>query len=106
MNVSYGYDVSLDDVCYLISQKQTTDSIGNKVKTPKETLCYCSKVSTSSKEFFSANNQGLKADVTLLIDTLSYNGETKVKYEDKVYNAYRCYGRADGLTEFYLTESR
>lgn len=106
MNVSYGYDVSLDDVCYLISQKQTTDSIGNKQKTPIEKFCFCSRVSTSSKEFFSANQQGLKADITLLIDTLSYGGETKVKYEDKLYNAYRCYGRADGLTELYLTESR
>lgn len=106
MNSLYTYSQSLDDVCYLVSKKITYDEIGNQIKTPVEILCFCSKVSTHANEFFKAESQGLKSEFTLMIDTLSYNGETKVKYDDKYYIVHRCYGRTDGLTELYLIEGR
>lgn len=106
VDVSYSYINSLDDVCYLVSYESKKDDIGNQIKTPVETLCYCSKTSTSANEYFKARQQGLKPSLKLAVDTLSYDGETQVKYEDDMYDVYRVYGRADGITELYLTQSR
>ena len=64
-------------------------------------MAFCEKKSTPQTEFFEAGRNGIKANCVLIPNTLDYNGESKVRYKDKVYSVYRTYERADDCIELY-----
>lgn len=105
-NISSKDNISLDNVCYLVSYGESTkDSKANTIKgKPIETLRFCAETSAFSSEFFQAGQKGIKPSTVLLIDSESYGGEEKVKYNDILFSIYRFYLRADGLTELYLSK--
>lgn len=102
-NVSQKTDLSLDNVCYLISESVTSDDIGNQIPSPIEIMTFCAETSAFSSEFFNAGQQGIKPERVLIINSESYDYQTKAKYNDTVYTVYRSYVRPDGYTELYLT---
>lgn len=64
-------------------------------------MAFCEKKSVPQSEFFEAGRSGIKASCVLIPNTLDYNGESKVRYKDKVYTVYRTYERADDRIELY-----
>lgn len=95
-------NVSLDNVCYLISETVSYDEIGNEVKTQAENMCWCAEASIYSSEFYRAGQQGIELSTVLIVDNESYNKEAQVKYNDNIYTVYRVYPRSDGMAELYL----
>ncbi|WJE51115.1 phage head closure protein [Bacillus cereus] len=62
---------------------------------------FCEKKSVPQSEFFQAGQSGIKPMCVLIIYTLDYQGEQKVKYREKEYSIYRTYERNDEKIELY-----
>lgn len=102
-NISDKDNISLDNVCYLISETVTRDEMLVEQITKTEKLCYCAESAVYSNEFYKAGQQGIEANKLIIINSEEYSDELKVKYEEKEYSVYRTFPRADGLAELYLT---
>lgn len=104
-NVSESNVESLDQVCVLHKAfTGKTDEIGNPIKDTSGTEAFCAEMSVGGVEFDRAGQRGIKAEIELLLDSESYDGEKKVTYNGVQYDIYRHYRRKDGLTELYLTQ--
>jgi SPP1 family predicted phage head-tail adaptor len=62
---------------------------------------FCEKKSVPQNEFFQAGQNDIKASCVLIVHTLEYQGQEKVKFQDKIYSIYRTYERNDDKTELY-----
>jgi|SRR3954453_7660857 SPP1 family predicted phage head-tail adaptor len=94
-------EVSLDDVCYLLSITSEPDELGQPIKTEKSFMVFCSKISITRAEFNAAGQLGHKPDMMLLVDADAYDKEQYLKYNEKKYSIYKSYQRFDGFIELY-----
>ena len=101
-NISSKSALSLDNVCYLISTTITKDEYHIEHEAITEKACFCAELPVFSTEFYSARRQGIRSNVTLVVDSESYSDETEVKYGDVTYSVYRVFPREDGMAELYL----
>ncbi|WML38702.1 phage head closure protein [Neobacillus sp. OS1-2] len=62
---------------------------------------FCEKKSVPQSEFFAAGQSGIKASCVLIVHTMDYQEETKVKYRDKIYSIYRTYETKDEKIELF-----
>lgn len=99
-----GEHISLDDVCFLMSQRITYDELMQEIIEYIPELVYCSKLSIGQGEYSIAIQNGLKAKFTIVIDYDEYDGEQEVEYERKKYSIYRSFARKDGYIELYCKE--
>ena len=91
-----------NDVLFFPIVTEVTDELGQVEETEEYVrMAFCEKKSTPQAEFFEAGRSDIKASCVLIPHTLDYNGESKVKYKDKVYSVYRTYERADERIELY-----
>lgn len=100
-NIGSRQNISLDDVCTLLSITVSKDSIGNNEKDEKPYLVFCSKLSVNRTEFAAAGQLGHKPEIMLVVDSDSYDNEKFVEYQGKKYSIYKAYQRIDGFTEIY-----
>ena len=97
--------LSLDNVCYLITNIYTTNDLKQKILSSQpESMVFCAECPISSNEFFKAGQSGIKSEKMLVIDAESYENQTVIKYNDAKYAIYRTFPRSDGMMELYLTE--
>ena len=104
MKPSIGHrdNISLDDVCNLISYVKTgEDSLGQPITTEKPFMIFCSKLSIVRAEFNSAGQLGHKPDMMLVVDSDSYDKEQHLEYYGRKYSIYKSFMRNDGFTELY-----
>lgn len=101
-NISHSSSTSLDNICYVVSNRKTQDDIGNWITSDVKTMLYCAELPAHSSEFFSAGKIGIKPEAVLLVDSESYSQEERVLYNDTPHIIYRHYPRPDGFTELYL----
>lgn len=94
-------NISLDNVCNLLSITTTQDELGQFVKTEKSYMVFCSKMSITRAEFNSAGSLGHKPDIMLIVDSDSYENEKLVEFEGKKYSIYKNFQRNDSFTEIY-----
>lgn len=99
-----GEHISLDDVCFLMSETIIVDELQQEIITYLPELVYCSKLSIGQGEYSVTVQNGLKAKFTLVIDYDEYDGEKEVEYERKLYSVYRTFVRKDGYIELYCEE--
>jgi SPP1 family predicted phage head-tail adaptor len=100
-NIGNNKLISLDDVCNLLSLTSTKDELGQPIINEKPFLVFCSKLSITRQEFNVAGQQGHKPEMMLVVDSDSYDYEKKVQYQEKKYDIYKIFQRADGFTELY-----
>ena len=99
-----GEHISLDDVCFLMSQIITVDELQQEIIEYLPELVYCSKLSIGQGEYSVTMQNGLKAQFTLVIDYDEYDGEKEIEYDRNVYSIYRTFVRKDGYIELYCEE--
>lgn len=92
---------SKDDVCLLLSSTIIVDDLLQEIETPVERQVFCDRLSVGQKEFSVTMQNGLKAEMTIVMDHDEFDRETKLKYRDKVYSIYRTFVRGDGDIELY-----
>lgn len=94
-------NVSLDDVCYLISTASVMDDLGQSIISEQSFMVFCSRLSITRAEFNAAGQLGHKPNMMIIVDSDSYDQETFLEYDNKKYNIYKTYIRNDGFTELY-----
>ena len=73
----------------LISQVESTDSIGNITNTETQKTIYAKKNKVGSKEFYNAMAVGMTPTAELQIKLSNYNNEDEVIYNNKRYYVLR-----------------
>lgn len=81
----------------LISVSITEDAIGNQIETPTEREIFANEFYVSSGEFYNAAVTGLKPEKMFEIYSYEYQGEEKLKHDDKIYNIIRTEARGDKI---------
>jgi hypothetical protein len=94
-------EISLDDVCNLLSVTTTIDNLGQAIETTKPYMIFCSKFSITRAEFSTAGQLGFKPDLMLVIDADAYGNEKLLEYQNKIYSIYKTFQRVDGFLEIY-----
>jgi hypothetical protein len=101
-SIGNNQQISLDDVCNLLSQTTTgMDDLGQSIIKEKPQMVFCSKLSITRAEFNSAGQMGHKPEMLLVVDSESYNGEKKLEYQKKKFTIYKTFARMDGHTELF-----
>lgn len=94
-------NISLDDICKLLSITTTQDELGQFIKSETPHTAFCSKLSITRAEFNSSGQLGHKPEIMIVIDSDTYNNESYLEYENKKYSIYKTFQRADNYTELY-----
>lgn len=93
--------ISLDDVCFLVSKKYTTDNLKQQIEIDEKRQIFCSVIGTSRQEFYKAGEHGLKQLKTIVVDSDEYDSEPTLIFDEVRYTIYRPFMRDDGFTELY-----
>lgn len=92
--------VNLIKITYPVGQR---DASGNQLEVesdPKELFCEYESVAQS--EYFSASQQGLKAEYKLKIHEFDYEDEQIAVFRGKRYSIYRTYLGRTEIIELYI----
>lgn len=87
------------DVVKLISVATAENDIGDPVEVPVEREVFADKQSIRQSEFYQAAATGLRPELMFVVRSVDYNGEQKLKYNDKEYAVIRTYDKDGELTE-------
>ena len=88
--------ISLDDVCFLISQESYYDELGQDSFEETTYQCFCSKLSITRQEFLNAGQLGYKPQLVIVVNSDEYDEQKVIEYEEKRYTVYKTFQRADG----------
>lgn len=94
------------ELIYLLEPVTRVNDIGQRVRgeyTEKEV--FAKKTSVSQSEFFTAGQNGLRADCMFLVYTFEYSGELYIQHNGIVYTIYRTYVNGDNI-ELYCEVRR
>jgi SPP1 family predicted phage head-tail adaptor len=94
-------NISLDDVCYLISITTTPDELGQAIPSESLAMVFCSRLSITRAEFNTAGSLGFKPNMMLIVDSDAYENEKLLEYGGKKYSIYKTFQRTDNFTELY-----
>jgi len=103
-NVSGKNNLSLDNVCNLVSQTYESDDIGNQIATETEKTVFCAELPITSAERTNTAINGIKPEVCLVVDYESYDEQKLINYNGVRYSVYRKYPRSDGMVELYCAK--
>lgn len=97
-------NISLDDICYLVSETIVQDKIGNEISMTSERQVFCAELPIFSSEFSNAGQLGIKPSFVLVIDSEEYQQNEMVNYHEEVFSIYKTFKREDGLIELYCSK--
>lgn len=92
---------------YFIPITYKEDEIGNYspvIEFDKKRKVLSSISSVKQSEFYKAQISGLKPEIVFKVRGFEYNGETLIKYNEKVYEVIRTYNTLEGIVEIVCTE--
>lgn len=85
---------------YLIeSENSTSDEKGDIISFSKERKVLAHISSIKQSEFYQAQANGLKPEITFIIRSFEYSGEMAIRQGKKKYKLLRSFNRSDGNTE-------
>ena len=92
-------NISLDDVCSLITITYTKDDLKQQKAITRERQVFCMLSSVNRAEFFAAGKNGHKPQMILYMQADEYDNQEELKYRNDVYKIYRSFFRTDGYVE-------
>ena len=84
-----------NDVVLLLSKKVEYDELGNAIETVNERMVYANEMSVSMQEFYEAGKQGIRPEKQFEIYSFEYQGESKLKHNNKDYEIIRTQTKGD-----------
>jgi SPP1 family predicted phage head-tail adaptor len=85
-----------DNVIYLIPVTSSENDIGDPIKIDGEKRqVFAEKKSVRQSEFYQAAATGLKPELTFVVWSQEYGGESKLEYNGKLYNIIRTFEKND-----------
>lgn len=93
-----------DNICYLGSYLEKDNDFGDTIKEIiySENHIFCEEKSVKYSEFYQAQAVGLKPEIVLKVNTIDYNKEQFVKYEEEEYTVLRTYRTSKEKIELTL----
>lgn len=86
---------------YLLEEETYKDSTGQVHKVPKQTLCVGMLHSVYEKEFYQAQQAGIRPEFMIKTPSTNYGGQSQILYEGDVYTVYRTYQVGTDQIELY-----
>lgn len=77
----------------LVHQTYEIDQIGQHIPVEIVTEILCHIESIGQNEFFNAGQNGIKADLKVVTQSVNYNNEEIIEYNGERYGIYRTYRR-------------
>lgn len=96
-----GEYASKDDVCFLMSTTVVLDELLQEIEVKRPAMVYCATSSIGQREFTATMQNGLKAELTIIINHDEYDGQREIEYNRQMYSIYRTFVRDDGDIELY-----
>ena len=93
--------MSFNDVITLINVTLTLDDINQEIEEITENVVFADRKSIAQNEFVQAGRDGIRSAFRFDINTLDYNNETKISYNNEIYHVYRVYEKGDYI-ELYV----
>lgn len=88
------------DIVYLISEETTgTDERNDPVITKTEKLVYVDEKGVTQTEFYQSKAQDLKPSFRFEMRRIDYEGEERLKYNDKEYDIIRTFAKNKDFIE-------
>ncbi|WP_300386568.1 phage head closure protein [Clostridium sp.] len=84
---------------YLIVNTNSVDEIGDITITPTERKVLAHITSIKQSEFYQAQANGLKPEITFIIRSFEYKNEKFARQGNRIYKVLRSYDRSDGNVE-------
>ena len=85
---------------YLVENNNcTSDDNGDVKNIPIERKVLADMASIKQTEFYQAQANGLKPEITFIVRSFEYKGEKNIKHGEKNYRLLRSFDRLDGFTE-------
>ena len=103
-SISTGGELSLDNICELVSVSYKSDAIGQQSETRTLRRVFCAELPIHSSEYRVQEIQGIKPEKAIAIDREEYDGQPEVVFGGADYRVYRKYPRSS-LLELYLTKN-
>ncbi len=94
--------MSRDHVATLISETYKGDALGQQVPTEHLREVFCQIDSVRQTEWFSAGQNGLKAQFVVKVFADDYAGESLIEVDGVRYGIYRTFLNAHDQMELYL----
>ena len=92
-------NISLDDVCSLVTTTYTLDDLNQQKPTTTERHVFCMISSVNRAEFFTAGKNGFKPQMIVYMQAEEYDDQEELIYRDHKYFIYRSFVRTDGYVE-------
>ncbi len=89
----------LDSIINLVQVTHDENGIGDQVEIITKRQIFAQKKSVRQSEFYQAASTGLKPELTFVIWSDEYSGESKLEYEDKTYTIIRTFDKNSRTTE-------
>ena len=90
-----------NDVLTLVKKTYVKDDYGVQREQTTERRVFCDVESITQKEFFAAENAGIRAAFRFDVFAYDYDGETEVIYNGGRYSIYRTYQKFNDILELY-----
>ena len=92
----------MNDILFFPIVKITKDELGQiEENEDYKRVVFCQKKSVPQSEFFNAGQSGIKAECVLVVNSLDFKNEKRVKFKNTIFDIYREYERKDERTELY-----
>jgi SPP1 family predicted phage head-tail adaptor len=94
-----------DNEIQLISVVKTTDADGYPVEEMTETTVLANKLPVRSSEYYAASQAGYLIEKTFEINSIEYDGQEDLRFENEVYRIVRTYEK-DDFIELYCEKRK
>jgi SPP1 family predicted phage head-tail adaptor len=81
------------DIAELVELIDVPDSVGGYTTSEMSRTVFCNKKSVRYDEFYKAHAVGLEPKMNLVVRTVDYNDESRVRYEGKLYDILRTHSK-------------
>lgn len=98
--------MTFDHELTLITLKHTENNMGDSISTETELTILCNVRSVNRSEHYAAASNGMKPEITFIVNQYEYSGQSVVEFEGKRYKVIRDFrkkGSAD-IADFETTE--
>lgn len=83
----------MEGTAFLVRHTYEKDQYGQLIPVEELYEIYCHVESIGQKEFFSAGQNGLRADLKIVTNAVNYGNENEIEFNGQKYGIYRTYRR-------------
>lgn len=98
--------MTFDDELTLIKLTHGDNEIGDAISAEERTIVLCEVMSVTRSEHYAAAQNGLRPEITFIVNVYDYDDQQRVEYEGKLYKVIRHFQpkKSKALSDFETIE--